>query len=515
MIKKGEFSVGVWFMKTKKYLALLLTAVIAILMLSSGNIGLALGYKIGIDDVTLDITPTPLQVDKVGDTATMQLTIRNAQVAFDMMEVTVLAGDGTLLKSIPVITADSSTTLNINRIIDNPGTNIEFTVKWLANNIAYEKKISVMTQLKVLLKKLSFERTVNKVSLDLGQEFILTYTVKNIGEAKVTDIKVSDGLLASFQTFTLASGKEKMLTKKIKIVQDTISKPKLEALNLLYELAGITIKVSRPKIGIDLTSDTATVKRGESVVLTCVLKNLGNVDFKNLKVKDDKLVIIKSVSSLGAGKSMTITRKVTIEGNEKFIFHVTAYNADNRLFTIDSAPLEIIVSDVVPPQESTQLSIKATSDVTKLASAGKITFDIVVTNNGPTALSNIEISELALGSIGKMDRLEPGDKLFQKSVDISKTGSYTFKVTANDPDGNVIEMSSTAIDITVGSTPAPSSTTVAPTPTANTDQSGKSSALFAILGVIAFLIIAAAITLIILIVQERKNNPGKHVKKKV
>lgn len=504
-------------MKIKNYLVLVFALLMAIQVSSGGSIALAMGYRVGIDDVTIDITPTPIQVAKAGDTADVQVKISNAKNVPEMTGTTIFDSGGNMLKPpIPSIAAGDTTTVTLNCVIANPGTSIEFIVRWTADSLPYENKISVPTQLKVLEKKLVFTRTVDKQSVDAGQEVTLTYTVNNTGSAEVTDIKVSDGALVTFPIFTLAPGQENVLTKRLKIVKDTVSKPKLEALGMLKELAAMTIKVSQPKMGIDLTSDKDTVKPGESVILTCVLKNSGNVDFKNIIVTDDELGNVKTVSELLAGKSVTFTKKVSIDGTKTFLFHVTAHDAANKEITVDSEPLEIATSADGTPQQSTQLSVKATVDVTQLASPGKVKFDIVVTNNGTSALTKLEITELTLGSIGKMDQLESGDKLFQKSVDIAKAGTYTFKVTATDSKGKVIEAMSAAIDITVGGTPTPSSTeSSTPAPTASSDQGGKVSTLFAILGVIVFLIVAAGITLVILVVQERRNNPGKHAKKRL
>lgn len=501
-------------MKIKNYLIWVFALLIAIQVLNGGSIASAMGYKLVKEDVTIDITPTSIQVDKAGDTADVQVAIHNAKNAPDMIGVTILDNDGNLLKTIPAIPADSAAIVNLKCVIANPGTNIGFTVKWMANSLPYEKTISVPTKLKVLEKKLTFTRTVDKQSVDAGQEVTLTYTVKNTGSAEVADIKVSDGALATFPIFTLAPGQENVLTKRLKIVKDTISKPKLEALGILKELAAMTIKVSQPKMGIDLTADKDTVKPGESVILTCFLKNSGNVDFKNIIVTDDELGNVKTVPELLAGKSVTFTKKVSIDGAKTFLFHVTAHDAANKEITVDSAPLEIATSDGTP-QQSTQLSIKATVDVSQLASPGKVKFDIVVTNHGASALTKLEITELTLGSIGKMDQLESGDKLFEKSVDIAKAGTYTFKVIANDSKGNVIEAMSAAIDIKMGGTPTPSSIADTPAPTASSGQGGKVSTLFAILGVIVFLIVAAGITLVILVIQERRNQPGKHEKKRL
>lgn len=153
--------------------------------------------------------------------------------------------------------------------------------------------------------------------------------------------------------------------------------------------------------------------------------------------------------------------------------------------------------------------------MTELQEPGTVSFDIVVTNHGEAPLKDVVVEEESLGEVGRIEQLEMGDKLIKKTIEVEETKVFVFKVRTRNALGNVVVEESEPVEITVGenipeeteeATQEPEATETPEVEENKENNAGdRMSVLFTILGIIAFLIIAAGIALVILVVQEKKS----------
>ena len=70
-------------------------------------------------------------------------------------------------------------------------------------------------------------------------------------------------------------------------------------------------------------------------------------------------------------------------------------------------------------------------------------------NQGEGIFTNVTISEDTLGNLGTYDVLMPGEKDIDTEAELSENAVFRFKVSATDPDGKAIMVSSSDVSVEV------------------------------------------------------------------
>jgi len=459
----------------------------------------------------------------------VKISVDNSGGENDISEVKLYddQGDRTTISSVIKKGEKASKEFSYSVSEDQLGGSIHFTVTWIEQDTPREAAVSVKVKKITPEPKVSFSRTVDKPTVSKGQKVKLTYTVKNTGNVDLTNVAVKEPELGTVKEIgKLAAGEEQKFSVSHTINGDFVTEPTLTCTGggqqLSKRLEAITVTVANPSMKVELKADKEEVDAGDAVTLTCVLKNTGNMDFTNITIKDDNLGTVKKLDKLAVGATYVVTKQVTIDTTQSFVFHVTAEDAVGKTVKLDSNRLTIDVAEE-EVEEEINMAIRVTSNVTQLKEPGKVEVDIVVSNNGTAAVKDMKIVEDTLGEIAGMDIMEPGDKLFKESIDVSQTTTFNFKVLVEDAQGRTREVAGTSLDITVGESTmdeaAGDSSLEEDTPETSeeaADQPAKSDrlpVLLTLLGVIIFLIVAAGVALVVLMIQERRSSGNsKHRK---
>lgn len=426
----------------------------------------------------------------------------------------VVAGSGTVDFTVNVKNDTGGDLNNINIIISNDkGTSKEFVNAFNLANGSSDQKVftfanapagnytvtasngNVNGSVAVGIEgkdAISLTRSASKTIANIGDKIAIHYVVTNNSSTAITGIKLSDPTVPGFgsETFDLNPDEAKSYDYSFKILQNITSKPTVESSSGVSSIDPITIKTNTPKLNISIKADKDSIKAGDTVNLTCTVTNTGSVAFKSVIVSDDTLGNIQTIQDLKPGKTNTFTKSATVSDGQTFLFHAQAKDYSNNPFTFTSNEVKFQTVKAAP----LNISIKATSSTTSLKKAGNVDFEVVVSNKGTESVKNVTVTEDSIGEIGKMDVLGIGDKLFKKTVEVSASKKFVFKVQVTDTSGNVQTFTSDPIQVNVGV--SPSATAAA--------SNGKAKGLLTILGVIIFLIIAAVISLVILTVQDKK-----------
>jgi uncharacterized repeat protein (TIGR01451 family) len=184
-----------------------------------------------------------------------------------------------------------------------------------------------------------------------------------------------------------------------------------------------SVIIIHPAIKVE-KSGPATAHEGDTVTYTFKVTNIGDAALSNVQVVDDKLGNIGTIALLSAGDSQTLTKD----------FSVPAGNAvDNTVTACGIDPLSAKVCDddhhhlvIVHPGITIVKSGPATAHV-----GDTVTYTFAVTNTGDNALTNVQVTDDKLGSIGTIASL---------AVNETKTLSKTYTV----PDVPAVDNTATA-----------------------------------------------------------------------
>ena len=198
-----------------------------------------------------------------------------------------------------------------------------------------------------------------------GETITYTFTVANTGDVALTNLSVVDDVLGPIGTIeSLAPGTSVDLTK-----QRTVPAPLIgDLVNSVTVCTGgpapgapedgkplcdtdiHVADVLHPALTITKTADPVTVTGSGPVTFTYVVTNTGDAPLTAVTVTDDILGLIGNVPSLGAGKSVTLTKTVTIGANSALRNVGTASGTDSLGRTVtDDVAAE--VSLVTPPAD--------------------------------------------------------------------------------------------------------------------------------------------------------------------
>ena len=170
------------------------------------------------------------------------------------------------------------------------------------------------------------------------------------------------------------------------------------------------------------------VRSGGTATVTYELYNSGNVELKDIRVKEHISKNAQTVKSLPAGEraSVKFTSKI---GNADLVSSADiTYKAEGSTKTLSQK-----VDDATIPLAKPNLKIELSSDSTGVNIGEAAQLKITFTNNGNVSYSNVSVSEAKKGEI--LTNLSiPAGATITETKEFTLTEPTTFKVTATLPD---------------------------------------------------------------------------------
>ena len=162
-----------------------------------------------------------------------------------------------------------------------------------------------------------------------------------------------------------------------------------------------TVDIIHPAIKVE-KSGPAEAHEGDTVTYTFKVSNVGDVALTNVTAVDDVLGNVGKVSSLDVGASTTLTKDFKIPS--------PSTSVDNTVTACGTDPLSVKVCDddhhhLTPKHPA--ITVVKSGPAT--ATAGQtITYTFKVTNTGDIDLTNVQVTDDKLGSIGTIASLPIG-----------------------------------------------------------------------------------------------------------
>lgn len=468
------------------------------------------------EEVRITVTATPAELSEAGSVE-LNFTISNYS-DYELHNVTITSGgmafvlsDGELI--IPPNGSANDVKLNVNVPESQIGLASEYTVSWTQAGEPKSQNVSVTIN-RAADPVISVSRTLSKNLAKEGEQVTVEYVLTNSTKFDMTDIQLIDDQIsdkAITKIDSLLSGNSmKIEHNYVMGTADAVSAPVVT-----YAVRGKTKSFSAIEpatIGLMLVKLSLDVKAGtptaSGVQFTLDLKNIGNQAVKDITIFDDKNNFVTTETfSMEPGDASTYSYLVSPSMTEpvrNVSFKVSGVDAQGNPYTLEPAQR----TEVYPYVEASQISTGLRAETLEPwdSQTGVIKVRLIINNASAIDLSNVQVSELSMGIIKLIEKLDKGETTMDLELSIGSPRNLAFTVKGVDPAGAMRDLGSAQLQV------AYSGETAVPTETPQPESIVPSNGIFSfltgtlskILLVLGGLMGAAFITLLILSVQERK-----------
>ncbi|MBR2490177.1 MAG: DUF11 domain-containing protein [Ruminiclostridium sp.] len=392
-----------------------------------------------------------LEKATVGQTVTYQITVTNNS-AVTLENILVVDEKIDLRETISSLEAGKSVTLEKEyKIQESDAGVMTNTAKATVNDDTYEDT----DKTNVEDPSIEMSKTVSASTAKVNDKLEYTITVKNTGNVDLTNVEITDTMSGANGTITVGDNDNVRHVKdknKVVFTVNTLAKGAVETITYTYEVVvedeGKTISnavvsdvpddtkdddettttVDEPRVEMSKNvthadgSNAVTAAKGDTLTYTITVKNTGNVDLTNVKIKDtmdrasgsihftgkENVTYtggIFTVKALAKGATETISYTYTVlEGDMGNVIGNTVTSSipddtdddDKTETTIDNPGIEVTKSVTLPEGQTT-------------AKVGDIlTYTVIVKNTGNTTLTDIVVKDPMMGDDKIIDSLVSG-----------------------------------------------------------------------------------------------------------
>lgn len=318
------------------------------------------------------------------------------------------------------------------------------------------------------------KRIISPTIASEGQEIVVRYDITNSGTVSLLDVTIEENKdiykkkqtipeLKPGQTaeikYPVTMGK-KDLTSGATITYQTAADSKVQT----YKVENQTIRFGEPELEAALSANAKGVVQNGTITLTLKLKNTGSVDYSDIRVTDAALGDVFTNQELKAGKSLELTKEVTVPETMEYRFTV---NATDETGSETSIATDALTITAVSPEDALELTVLAVPDKTEVfEQPGHVRFTITITNTSRVEAKNVTIGH-GDTQFYTYNSIPAGEsRTLSRDFALSMAGKYRFTATAQDPLESTLSFDSNEMQIAFSApTPAPATPTPVPDPT--------------------------------------------------
>lgn len=161
------------------------------------------------------------------------------------------------------------------------------------------------------------------------------------------------------------------------------------------------VEDSTPELNFSCNLSKTTGESDDTVTLTYKVENVGNVHIYDLKIEDSPFGAIKSLAVLKTGQNTQAVYSAKI--NDGFTSTPTI------TYTVGSTTYKETLDSVEVTAGNPDLELLVTANKTSVAPGDSVRVSCTVSNPGTSDLTNVIISEAALGELFTLDGLLAGE----------------------------------------------------------------------------------------------------------
>ncbi|MBQ6373130.1 MAG: hypothetical protein IJJ45_01440 [Clostridia bacterium] len=413
------------------------------------------------DILDVDFSVSPAEMVSPSD-VTMTFILHNP-TEYDVKNLYLSSADGLISEPVGQIAAGETQTL----VRPHTVTQTELDDGAVRYIISYDaadpgdEKVSRMLSAYIVKgsarPEVDFTRQLSSRQVVAGGQLTVAYRLSNNGNVPVTDLQVRDQLgdfigrlerleIGATRTFisrvTLNADAESVATLEYRI-------PSGEVVTKALDPAPVRLSESTLDASFSIGLSAFDSNQADAVL---ILTNTGSDDYTDVTVVDDVYggVIADAVSLPSGANPQEIAFTYPVRSAGEYRWRVTgtsqsgeALDFTTETLTLDEAPL--------PPEIT--VSLKAKARATKINRAGRVTFDLELTNTGTVTAQGLKLYELERGDVRQLAVLPTGDPLrCSVSYDVSEDQQFIFCVNYQDAGGHA--RTATASPVSVEITPA-------------------------------------------------------------
>ncbi|MBQ9196966.1 MAG: hypothetical protein IJ157_06945 [Clostridia bacterium] len=255
-------------------------------------------------------------------------------------------------------------------------------------------------------------------------EFITAQQIYNVTQAQLNDGKL---------TYTLSYNE---VDENGEVVVQTLAK----SAAIAYTGTNVDLTVNR-------TIDPEVVRSGKTVNVQYELYNAGNVEIKNIRVRENSSVSgsAQTVAALAPGERKTIQFTATMGSSAMTSAGRVTYTAGEQTNTISLPEVEI-------PRANPGLELGdfLSADKTAITNGETVTLTMSIKNNGNITYSNISVNDETYGELFTNLTLGPGETLTrEKQFTLDTTTAFKYTVTLPDNTGTTNTVTSNEVKVSV------------------------------------------------------------------
>lgn len=246
----------------------------------------------------------------------------------------------------------------------------------------------------------------------------------------------------------------------------------------LAKSAEIAYTGTNVDLTVNRTIDPAVVRSGKTVSVQYELYNAGNVEIKNIRVRENSSLsgTAQTVATLAPGERKTIVFNASMGNNNMTSEGKITYRAgeESRSLNLPAVTIPKAVPGLV-------LNEILTADKTAITNGETVTLTLTIENKGNITYSNISVTDATQGELFTNLTLGPGETLVkEKQFILSETTTFKYSITLPDNTGTTNTVTSNELKISVYDPAQVMLLTVMATPESNTIPSVPADMRFTI-----------------------------------
>lgn len=375
---------------------------------------------------------------------TLSLTIENVS-GKDAQNVYLSSSDGLLSEPIGRIAAGEKTTITRPHSVTRQELDSGTVTYIISHDDPTQEgsKVNYTVQASIaksdLQPEAEFTRQFSSRYVTPGSTVTITYRIRNTGNVALASLQVQDALGDyTGRVDRLDVGESRTLTSRVTLTEEALSAATLsyavesmDDRSFILNLADAAIEVAHSQIDAELSAGYSAFSTSTADVML-LLRNLGNVDYHNIRVSDDIYggIIADNISVPCGGAPVEISSSYPIRGSEGFRWRVTGTSeAGDRIdFVTDTVNVE--PREIVFPAEVT---MRIEAQTPRIRRAGTVPFTLRIENAGDADVTNIVLSDALLGEIRNFAIIPAGGFIESSfSLDVSETTEYNFSILYTD-----------------------------------------------------------------------------------
>ena len=257
---------------------------------------------------------------------------------------------------------------------------------------------------KIQTLQVSLTKTPNKSVVLSGTSVTFTFVIKNTGTEGIICTSLLDdklGQILSGPTIIIP-GATKTFMKSATLFSTTTNSAFLTCANNAGQgvtaSASATVTVVNPAVTITKSVTKTKVVKGQQVTYSYKVMNTGDVNVQNCQVNDSVLGNIGAPFNLAIGAMNTVMTTVPINSDVTNTATVTCDVPTTMPSTTNALSNQVTVMIVNPA-----VTIAKSVSKTKVIAGQQVTYSYKVTNTGDVALTNCNIDDSILGSVGTVN----------------------------------------------------------------------------------------------------------------